>query len=815
MARMKSLFKSIHGKIILQMMLVSLIPIIIIAVIVYISMFNSQQSARDSVDETRAEMQEKVVAVSLENQAEAMALEMTGTVGYQVLDLVQIMSAPSVMQLMMGMGGASIVQIHLDTQLMLLGNFTELTITDLDGKVLVSTNKAVSAGDDLSSEDWWDAESFISIELTEEGQASEMTLWLPIPNPFNPQEYLGWMIGVLITESEATSIEYAEKLEQGRMSIFFGGELVSDTGDVSRPHQDEITLSYVEQTALNAVEEADESMKEGDPLPEVSGFVVDDEAGVVAAYYRPGIEQTTSVMPALMMMDTGDTALGDLGDPSDQAVIVIMQQPKGVAFAPISSLENLENDLEDDTNTTLMLLIGVFVAVIVIVLGIAVWLSRLITRPITNLQQGVEYVMQGNLDHRIGNDSTDEIGQLSRAFDHMTDNIQRSQEELKQYSQNLEEKVEERTEELRATADKMQAIVESMSDGLAVVDMTGKIIEANTSLARMHGFSRKEDVIGKNNMDLIAVKDHDRVMADMGVTFEKRTSALHEYTMLRNDGSEYEAEISTVALSDKQGNLTGAMAVIRDITQRKESENQILQAKNQLEAYARDLERSNRELDDFAYIASHDLKEPLRGIYNFSSFLIEDYSDKLDEEGQSKLNTLMRLTQRLEAYLNDLLYYSRVGRTELAKQETDFGEMVQEVLLSLKPSIEEQGTEIKVADDLPKVICDRVKITEALHNIVSNAIKYNDKDEKVMEIGWQQGENGNPVFFVRDNGIGIRQKHLEKIFKIFTRLHAKDQYGGGTGAGLTMTRKIIQRHGGDIWVESKEGEETTVYFNLA
>jgi len=809
-----SFFSSIRGKIILQMMLVSLIPIIIIAAIVYVSMFNSQQSASDSVDETRDEMQENVVAVSLENQAEAMALELTGMAGDQILDLIQVMSTPTIMQLAMGMGDASVAKMYLDGQVQILDDLTGFTMTDNNGVVLVTTEQDISIGEDLSSKDWWDDDNFIAIEPTSDNKITTMRIWLPVSNPFNPEEVLGRLIGSMKSESETATLEYAEKLDQGRMIAFYGGMLVADSGDSMRVHEDEITLSYIEETAFQAVAEADAAIKPGEPLTEVSGFIIDDEAEVVAAYYRPGAEQTAEVMPSVLSSSIGIDVENDTRSASDQAAIVIMQQPKEAAFAPISSLESLEDDLEDNTSTTIMLLIGVFITVTVIVLVISIGLNRLITNPIMKLHRGVEYVMEGNLDYRIGSEGSDEVGQLSLAFDHMTDNIQKSQEELKEYSQNLEANIEERTEELRATAEKMQLIIESMSDGLAVVDMTGMIVEANTALAKLHGFDWKSDVIGKNNMELIAEKDHERLMADMGETFEQRTPGLREYTMVRSDGSEYEAEMATVALTDKLGNLTGAMAVIRDVTERKEAEQQILETKTKLEAYATDLERSNRELDDFAYIASHDLKEPLRGIYNFSSFLIEDYSEKLDDEGKSKLQTLMKLTQRLEAYLNDLLYYSRAGRSEIAKEEVDMAAILRDILDSLRPNIEEQGVKVTVADDMPTIKCDRSKISEAIRNLVSNAIKYNDKDEKRVEIGWQKGEEGSPVFYVRDNGIGIRQKHLDKIFKIFTRLHAKEEYGGGTGAGLTMARKIFQRHGGDIWVESQEGEGTTFYFTM-
>jgi signal transduction histidine kinase len=242
----------------------------------------------------------------------------------------------------------------------------------------------------------------------------------------------------------------------------------------------------------------------------------------------------------------------------------------------------------------------------------------------------------------------------------------------------------------------------------------------------------------------------------------------------------------------------------------------IQQAEEALVRQAQELARSNRELDDFAYIASHDLKEPLRGIHNYSTFLLEDYADKLDEDGRQKLETLVRLTQRMEALIETLLYYSRVGRLDLAIRDTDLGVVLHEVLDSLKPLTHEGGVDVRIPKPLPHMLCDQARVGEIFRNLVTNAIKYNDKAEKWVEIGCQtDGEPQTPmVFYVRDNGIGIRENHMDSIFRIFKRLHGRDKYGGGTGAGLTIAKKIVERHGGHIWVESQMGEGTTFYFTL-
>jgi len=234
-----------------------------------------------------------------------------------------------------------------------------------------------------------------------------------------------------------------------------------------------------------------------------------------------------------------------------------------------------------------------------------------------------------------------------------------------------------------------------------------------------------------------------------------------------------------------------------------------------------ELERSNAELDSFAYIASHDLKEPLRGIHNYSNFLMEDYAELLDADGVAKLNTVVRLTQRMEDLINSLLHYSRLGRAELSRQSTNLAEVVRQAIGTLRISQPQSSIEFRLPRPLPTIFCDRTQISELFTNLLTNAIKYNDKAEKWVEIGFTQSGKGDPedpllyTFYVRDNGIGIPPHHLERVFQIFKRLHTQDQYGGGTGAGLTIVQKIVERHGGKIWVESTLGEGSTFYFTLA
>ncbi len=261
-----------------------------------------------------------------------------------------------------------------------------------------------------------------------------------------------------------------------------------------------------------------------------------------------------------------------------------------------------------------------------------------------------------------------------------------------------------------------------------------------------------------------------------------------------------------------------------------------------------ELTRRNQELDAFAYVASHDLREPLRGISNYALFLLEDYADKLDEESRGHLTALRRLTERMEALLNSLLHFSRIGRGEFPMTEASLDDILARSLELVNARLKETGVEVRVRGPLGSARCNVERLVEVFTNLITNAAKYNDKPEKWVEIGVQpytpsslrgeeqEGMNGGPsafgtspsvslpreeqettlpVFYVRDNGIGIAVEDLPAIFQIFRRLHGREEYGGGTGTGLTIVKRIIERHGERIWVESAPGEGSTFFFTLS
>ncbi|MFQ6133157.1 MAG: ATP-binding protein [Armatimonadota bacterium] len=251
--------------------------------------------------------------------------------------------------------------------------------------------------------------------------------------------------------------------------------------------------------------------------------------------------------------------------------------------------------------------------------------------------------------------------------------------------------------------------------------------------------------------------------------------------------------------------LSRLCRVGRAEAERRELHDRLLEAKSRLEA-------EHHELEDFAYVVSHDLKEPLRGARALSQFLLEDYGDTLEGEAREYVLGIRDACDRLRQLIDDVLTVSRLDRHSGEIEPVDMAEVMEEAVSDLGQAIEEAGATVQMVTPLPVVACDRVHARTVLANLIGNAIKFRGEEPPLVEVGCSE-RDGSSEFYVRDNGIGIAPEHHERIFSLFQRLHARDDYEG-TGAGLAIVKKIVGRYGGRIWVESEPGRGSTFRFTI-
>lgn len=271
----------------------------------------------------------------------------------------------------------------------------------------------------------------------------------------------------------------------------------------------------------------------------------------------------------------------------------------------------------------------------------------------------------------------------------------------------------------------------------------------------------------------------------------------------RKDGSEFPVEIGLNPISALDGAMV--LATVIDITARKEAETAV-------EAHNEQLRRSNAELEQFAYIASHDLQEPLRMVASFTQLLEDRYSDKLDDRARKYIGYAVEGAKRMQSLVRDLLAYSRVTSAEKVLKPVESGAVVAAVTERLSAPIRESGTKVLV-HPLPLVMSDELELGQVFQNLISNAVKFRaaDRPPRIEIAAEQQGAMWR--FSVADNGIGIDEKFSERIFQMFQRLHERSKYDG-SGIGLAIAKKIVERHGGKIWFVSAPDKGTTFHFTL-
>ena len=377
--------------------------------------------------------------------------------------------------------------------------------------------------------------------------------------------------------------------------------------------------------------------------------------------------------------------------------------------------------------------------------------------------------------------------------------------ELRQRITELEktEAVCKRAEEaLKISETRYRRLFESAKDGILLLDTeTGQITDVNPHLMVMLGYSR-EEFLGKRLWDIGPFKDIEESKVAFQELQKKEYIRYGHLPLETKDGKRVDVEfVSNVYLVDRQ-KMT--QCNIREITERKRAEDELKQKTDELI-------RSNKELEQFAYVASHDLQEPLRMVTSYVQLLARRYKDKLDGDADEFIAFAVDGAIRMQRMIDDLLIYSRVGTRGKEFRPTDCEAILQQSLDNLKVSIHEKGARV-THDSLPTVMADYFQLIQLFQNLISNAIKFYGDEPPQIHVS--ASRNGNRwIFSVCDNGIGIAPEFTERIFILFQRLHEREKYPG-TGIGLAICKKIVERHGGRIWVESEPAKGSKFYFTI-
>jgi two-component system, chemotaxis family, sensor kinase Cph1 len=349
----------------------------------------------------------------------------------------------------------------------------------------------------------------------------------------------------------------------------------------------------------------------------------------------------------------------------------------------------------------------------------------------------------------------------------------------------------------------LQTILDSSRSYIFYKDKENRFLQVNKAYADILGMPQ-DKLAGMSLFDIFPNEQAENYLKDDKQVIKSAKPKLDIIEPMNIKNEIMYVKTDKIPYHDDEGNIIGIIGFAEDITRRKKAE-------EKLERIMNDLKRSNKELEQFAYVSSHDLKEPLRMITSFLQLLQKRYSADLDDDANDFINFAVEGAKRLDIMINDLLEYSRIGNKEREFEYLQGEKILETVLTNLKTSIEDNNV-IITHDPLPLIYANNQQMVQLLQNLISNAIKYHSKEDPKIHISADILDD-EYVFSIKDNGIGIDQKHLERIFTIFQRLHSRDEYEG-TGIGLAISQKIVQKHHGKIWAESKLEKGTTFYFTI-
>lgn len=374
-------------------------------------------------------------------------------------------------------------------------------------------------------------------------------------------------------------------------------------------------------------------------------------------------------------------------------------------------------------------------------------------------------------------------------------------------------------ETLKRDQHMFNVLMDSIPDAIYFKDLNSRFIRINKPKAIRLGLKNPEEAVGKTDFDFYHEDFARETYEDEKEIMKTGEALIGKVEEVRSkDGITRWVSATKIPMRDKNGKIIGLVGISRDITDLKLMERKLehtnIELKRRIEELQKvqeELKRSNRELENYTYAVSHDLKAPLRAIRSFTSFLLEDYKDRLDVDGLEYLKRIDAAATRMNEFIEDLLILSRVGRKFMEVEKIDLNNLLEEITQDFKPIIDSKNARV-IVNKLPTLYIQRVWIKQLFMNLIDNGLKFNKSEVPTVEVSCEDKAD-EYLFKVKDNGIGIRGEHLNKLFNLFERLHSSEEYEG-TGAGLAICKKIVENWGGRIWVESVFGKGSAFYFTI-